>query len=80
MSAQNIVSSAAATDISCYDSVHLVSLLRDGELTGFDQARLERHLKDCVRCQIARKQFETLYRALDAILGRATQNSTSDFS
>lgn len=57
-------------DITCRDSVHLVSLMRDGELAGSDEERLNQHIKSCKSCQVAKQQFELMHQALDILLAR----------
>lgn len=58
-------------EITCRDSVWLVSRLRDGELSADEVARLSRHVQGCLRCQTARRQFDALYAGLDDLLARA---------
>lgn len=53
---------------TCQDSVALVSALRDGELSPPDAVRLDHHVAQCPRCQVARKQFTALFAALDSLL------------
>ena len=54
--------------ISCLESVAMVSALRDHELPVADQVRLEQHVAHCPSCQVARRQFDALFGALDALL------------
>ncbi len=65
------LSAKSSAVITCQDSVHFVSLLRDGELGDIDRTRLEAHLQSCPRCQTARQQFEVLYAGLDTLLARS---------
>jgi hypothetical protein len=44
--------------------------MRDGELAGSDEERLNQHIKSCKSCQVAKQQFELMHQALDILLAR----------
>jgi len=55
-------------ELSCLDTTWLVSDARDRPLTPGEMASLEAHIATCVPCQAARKQFEVLFRGMEALL------------
>jgi hypothetical protein len=56
--------------ITCQESVYLVSLLRDQSLDQLGKLCLDQHLKSCLNCQIAKQQFEILFAGLDDLLAK----------
>ncbi len=57
-------------EITCRESVEMVSLMRDHELGAKDELRLALHIQACPRCHIAGRQFEQLFDTLDELLVR----------
>lgn len=62
---------------TCEDTTWLVSSAQDRELSDEEQSRLQKHIDGCDRCQVARRQFETLFRGVHAYVGRGTKEAPS---
>jgi anti-sigma factor RsiW len=60
-------------DITCQDSVSMVSLHRDGEISQADQQKMNQHIATCSHCQVAHAQFQALFSSLDMLLVRDHQ-------
>jgi anti-sigma factor RsiW len=56
--------------LRCRDTTHLVSLARDQALTPAQLQALNDHLQGCERCRAARRQFDRMFAALEALLAR----------
>jgi len=61
----------ANNKITCKDTTWLVSDARERELNIEEKAALRAHIEQCELCQGASKQFEVLFRQLDALLGKS---------
>jgi anti-sigma factor RsiW len=58
--------------ITCQDSVNLVSMQRDEEISQSDQKKIYHHITTCPHCQVAHAQFQALFSGLDMLLVRET--------
>jgi Putative zinc-finger len=50
--------------ITCKETTFIVSASRDGEASENEHRALNLHLRHCVKCQVAKRQFENLFDAL----------------
>ncbi len=65
------------SEITCLDSVFLVSQQRDAALNPQEHERLKTHLAACPRCRVAKHQFHVLFQSLDVLLGRPNAGSVA---
>ena len=56
--------------LTCRDTTYLVCGARDAPLDAGQRRLLDEHLAGCAACQVASRQFDTLFGQLDMLFAR----------